>query len=113
MAPALVRLLKFFTKAGLAGGAVYVAYDQGLMGRGEQGEEVLKKMNDAVPPAIQEWADYFGWQIPSTPKFDFSVRESWNWADNSGRDKGKIEACATLLCYEICVCLVCCPEQNL
>ncbi|KAG8454778.1 hypothetical protein GDO86_001121 [Hymenochirus boettgeri] len=72
-------LWRFFTKAGLAGGAVYVAYDQGLMGRGEQGEEVLKKMNDAVPPAIQEWADYFGWQIPSTPKFDFSVRESWNW----------------------------------
>ncbi|KAE8632631.1 hypothetical protein XENTR_v10001605 [Xenopus tropicalis] len=79
MASAALRILKFATKAGLAGGAVYVAYDQGLLGSGTQGEEVLKKTTAAIPPAIQEWANYFGWQIPSAPKLDFSICESWNW----------------------------------
>ncbi|XP_053558842.1 MICOS complex subunit MIC13 [Bombina bombina] len=79
MAPALLKLLKFTIKASIAGGAVYVAYDQGLLGSGIQGEDVLKKTKAAVPPAIKEWSDYFGWQLPSPPKLDFSVRESWNW----------------------------------
>ncbi|XP_053321547.1 MICOS complex subunit MIC13 [Spea bombifrons] len=79
MAPAVLRLLKFTTKAAVAGGAVYVAYDQGLLGSSTEGEDVLKKTVSAVPPALQEWADYFGWQIPSAPKLDFSVCESWNW----------------------------------
>ncbi|KAM4706951.1 MICOS complex subunit MIC13 [Discoglossus pictus] len=79
MAPAVLRLLKFATKAFVAGGAVYVAYDQGLLGSGVQGQEVLNKSVAAVPPAIQEWADYFGWQLPSAPKLDFSICESWNW----------------------------------
>ncbi|XP_075467380.1 MICOS complex subunit MIC13 [Ascaphus truei] len=79
MAPAVLRLLNFATKVGLAGGAVYVAYDHGLLGSGTQGEEALRKTKAAVPPAIHEWTDYLGWQLPSTPKFDFSVCESWNW----------------------------------
>ncbi|XP_056374053.1 MICOS complex subunit MIC13 [Hyla sarda] len=79
MAPAVVRLLKFTTKALVAGGAVYVVYDYGLLGSGTQGQEVLKKTKAAVPPALHEWADYFGVQLPSAPKLDFSVCESWNW----------------------------------
>ncbi|KAM4810413.1 MICOS complex subunit MIC13 [Rhinophrynus dorsalis] len=79
MAPAVVKLLKFATKAGLAGGAVYVVYDQGLLGSGAQGQDVLKKTSAAVPPALKEWTDYFGWQLPTAPKFDFSICESWNW----------------------------------
>ncbi|XP_018417181.1 PREDICTED: MICOS complex subunit MIC13 [Nanorana parkeri] len=79
MAPAVLRLVKFTTKAVLAGGAVYVAYDYGLLGSGNRGEEALKKTTAAVPPAVHEWADYFGLQLPSTPKLDFSLCESWNW----------------------------------
>uniref|UniRef100_A0A8C5LS71 MICOS complex subunit MIC13 n=1 Tax=Leptobrachium leishanense TaxID=445787 RepID=A0A8C5LS71_9ANUR len=76
--PVGARLL-FTTKTAIAGGAVYVAYDQGLLGNGSQGEEVLNKVVVAVPPAVHEWADYFGWQLPSAPKLDFSICESWNW----------------------------------
>ncbi|CAI9543270.1 unnamed protein product [Staurois parvus] len=102
MAPAVLRLLKFTTKVAVAGGAVYVAYDYGLLGSGTQGEEALNKTTAAVPPAVHEWADYFGLQkglvesrwlgyikpgtpclqefcLPSTPKLDFSLGESWNW----------------------------------
>ncbi|EMP24206.1 Protein QIL1 [Chelonia mydas] len=69
---------RFFVKGSLAGGAMYVAYDQGLLGNGSQGAEALKKARAALPPAIQEWTDYTGWELPSAPKFDFSVSESWN-----------------------------------
>ncbi|XP_075062663.1 MICOS complex subunit MIC13 [Mixophyes fleayi] len=79
MAPAVLRFLKFTTKTLVAGGAVYVAYDYGLLGSGAEGEEALKKTTAAVPPALHEWADYFGLQLPSPPKFDFSLCESWNW----------------------------------
>ncbi|KAM8960147.1 MICOS complex subunit MIC13 [Pelodytes ibericus] len=79
MAPAVLKLLKFTTKAFIAGGAVYVAYHQGLFGSGTQGEDILMKTVAAVPPALQEWTNYFGWQLPSAPKFDFMVCESWNW----------------------------------
>ncbi|NWR36472.1 MIC13 protein, partial [Tachuris rubrigastra] len=65
-------------KGGLAGAAVYVAYDQGLLGSGTQGAEALKKAQAALPPAIQEWTSYLGWELPPTPKFDFSPSDSWN-----------------------------------
>ncbi|XP_067414717.1 MICOS complex subunit MIC13 isoform X1 [Emydura macquarii macquarii] len=68
----------FVIKGSLAGAAVYVAYDQGLLGNGSRGAEALKKAREALPPAIQEWTNYTGWELPSTPKFDFSVSESWN-----------------------------------
>ncbi|XP_069818455.1 MICOS complex subunit MIC13 isoform X2 [Dendropsophus ebraccatus] len=70
---------RFTTKALVAGGAVYVVYDCGLLGNGSRGQEVLKKTSAAVPPALHQWAEYFGVQLPSAPKLDFSVSESWNW----------------------------------
>ncbi|NWS75998.1 MIC13 protein, partial [Crotophaga sulcirostris] len=90
---------RFVIKGSLAGAAVYVAYDQGLLGSGTQGAEALNKACAALPPAIQEWTSYLGWevrleqrlhetprvlifclsfQLPSTPKFDFSPSDSWN-----------------------------------
>ncbi|NXJ40853.1 MIC13 protein, partial [Ciconia maguari] len=77
---------RFVIKGSLAGAAVYVAYDQGLLGSGTQGAEALKKAQAALPPAIQEWTSYIGWEVrtmqmnrlPSTPKFDFSPSDSWN-----------------------------------
>ncbi|NXE29411.1 MIC13 protein, partial [Ardeotis kori] len=77
---------RFVIKGSLAGAAVYVAYDQGLLGSGAQGAEALKKARAALPPAIHEWTSYVGWEVraartnalPSTPKFDFSLSDSWN-----------------------------------
>jgi len=40
-----------------------VAYDQGLLGSGTQGAEALKKAQAALPPAVQEWTSYIGWEV--------------------------------------------------
>uniref|UniRef100_A0A8C3J6X7 MICOS complex subunit MIC13 n=1 Tax=Calidris pygmaea TaxID=425635 RepID=A0A8C3J6X7_9CHAR len=45
---------------------------------GTQGAEALRKAQAALPPAIQEWTSYIGWELPPTPKFDFSPSDSWN-----------------------------------
>ncbi|XP_074834650.1 MICOS complex subunit MIC13 [Carettochelys insculpta] len=74
----LVPVIRFVIKGSLAGAAVYVACDQGLLGSGSQGAEALRKARTALPPAIQEWANYAGWELPSSPKFDFSVSDLWN-----------------------------------
>ncbi|NXK72077.1 MIC13 protein, partial [Amazona guildingii] len=87
MAARLVPVLKFVIKGGLAGGAVYVVYDQGLLGSGTQGAEAFRKAQAALPPAIQEWISYTGWEvravqpynhIPPIPKLEFSPSDSWN-----------------------------------
>ncbi|NXP95419.1 MIC13 protein, partial [Passerina amoena] len=77
------NFFRFLVKGGLAGAAVYVAYDQGLLGSGIEGAEALKKAQETLPPAIQEWTDYLGWevraaQLPPPPKIDFSLSASWN-----------------------------------
>ncbi|NWU94501.1 MIC13 protein, partial [Upupa epops] len=74
---------RFLIKGSLAGAAVYVAYDQGLLGSGTQGAEALRKAQSALPPAIHEWTSYIGWevrtgQLPPAPKIDFSPSDSWN-----------------------------------
>ncbi|NWW90595.1 MIC13 protein, partial [Rhynochetos jubatus] len=72
---------RFVIKGSLAGAAVYLAYDQGLLGSGTQGAEALRKAQAALPPAIQELTSYVGWEVrslPPTPKFDFSPSDSWN-----------------------------------
>lgn len=51
------------TKVTIAGGALYVAYDSGLLGSGERGSEALGKAKSAIPPAIEEWMKYFGLQV--------------------------------------------------
>lgn len=47
----------------IAGGAVYVACDSGLLGSSEQGSEALEKAKAVVPPALQEWIKYFGLEV--------------------------------------------------
>uniref|UniRef100_A0A8D0GR76 MICOS complex subunit MIC13 n=1 Tax=Sphenodon punctatus TaxID=8508 RepID=A0A8D0GR76_SPHPU len=78
MASRIFPVVKFLVKGGLAGGAVYVAYDRGLLGSNEQGAEALRKACEVLPPAIEEWTNYAGWQLPHTPKFDFSFSNFWN-----------------------------------
>lgn len=54
---------RFVIKGSLAGAAVYVAYDQGLLGSGAEGAEALKKAQAALPPAVREWTSYMGWEV--------------------------------------------------
>uniref|UniRef100_A0A672HPI3 MICOS complex subunit MIC13 n=1 Tax=Salarias fasciatus TaxID=181472 RepID=A0A672HPI3_SALFA len=68
------------TKVTIAGGALYVACDSGLLGSSEQGSEALQKAKAAIPPAIEEWMKYFGLetQLPAMPEIEFSPLQSWN-----------------------------------
>nr|XP_056723578.1 MICOS complex subunit MIC13 [Euleptes europaea] len=78
MARRVWPVAKFLVKGGLVGGAVYVVYEQGLLSGSEQGAEALRKAQAAVPPAVEEWTKYFGWQLPAIPKTEFSIAGSWN-----------------------------------
>ncbi|XP_047231067.1 MICOS complex subunit MIC13 [Girardinichthys multiradiatus] len=80
MAARIWPLVKLATKVTIAGGAVYVAFDSGLLGSSEQGSEALEKAKAAVPPALEEWMKYFGLeaQRPTIPRIEFSPVNSWN-----------------------------------
>ncbi|KAK5870071.1 hypothetical protein PBY51_024733 [Eleginops maclovinus] len=80
MAAKILPVVKLATKVTIAGGALYVAYDSGLLGTSEQGSEALGKAKAAIPPAIEEWMKYFGLeaQLPTIPKVEFSPVQAWN-----------------------------------
>ncbi|XP_028258904.1 MICOS complex subunit MIC13 [Parambassis ranga] len=80
MAARILPVVKLATKVTIAGGALYVAYDSGLLGSSEQGSEALEKAKAAIPPAIEEWMKYFGveTQLPTIPKIEFSPVAAWN-----------------------------------
>ncbi|KAJ8277296.1 hypothetical protein GJAV_G00073650 [Gymnothorax javanicus] len=78
MAAKILPVVKLATKVTIAGGAVYVAYDSGLLGGSEEGSEVLSKAKAAIPPALDEWMKYFGLELPAPPKIEFSPVETWN-----------------------------------
>ncbi|KAM9461029.1 MICOS complex subunit MIC13 [Clarias gariepinus] len=78
MAAKIFPVLKLATKVGIAGGAVYVAYDLGLLTGGAEGAEALSKAKAAIPPAVDEWTKYFGLELPAAPKIEFSPCDAWN-----------------------------------
>ncbi|XP_069006284.1 MICOS complex subunit MIC13 [Embiotoca jacksoni] len=80
MAARLLPVVKLATKVTIAGGALFVACDSGLLGSSEQGSKALEKARAAIPPALQEWMKYFGLetQLPTMPKIEFSPVQSWN-----------------------------------
>ncbi|XP_042338196.1 MICOS complex subunit MIC13 [Plectropomus leopardus] len=80
MAAKILPVVKLATKVTIAGGALYIAVDSGLLGSSEQGSEALGKAKAAIPPAIEEWMKYFGLeaQLPTMPKIEFSPVEAWN-----------------------------------
>ncbi|XP_076582297.1 MICOS complex subunit MIC13 [Chaetodon auriga] len=80
MAARILPVVKLATKVTIAGGALYVACDSGLLGSGEQGSEALEKAKAAIPPAIEEWMKYFGLeaQLPTMPRIEFSPVQAWN-----------------------------------
>lgn len=73
-------MVKLATKMTIAGGALYVACDYGLLGSSEQGSKALEKAKAALPPAIEEWMTYLGLeaQLPTMPKIEFSPVQAWN-----------------------------------
>ncbi|XP_039766352.1 MICOS complex subunit MIC13 isoform X4 [Ornithorhynchus anatinus] len=62
MAPRLWPVVKFLVKGGVAGGTVYLVYQEGLLGSGDRGEAALKKAREVVPPALREWGAYLSRQ---------------------------------------------------
>lgn len=80
MAARVFPVVKLATKVTIAGGALYVACDSGLLGSGQQGSEALGKAKAVIPPAIEEWMKYFGLeaQLPTMPKVEFAPVQSWN-----------------------------------
>uniref|UniRef100_A0AAY4CDC0 MICOS complex subunit MIC13 n=1 Tax=Denticeps clupeoides TaxID=299321 RepID=A0AAY4CDC0_9TELE len=78
MSTCLLMSFRLATKVTIAGGAVYVAYDSGLLGGNEEGSIVLGKATAAIPPAVDEWMKYFGLELPAPPKIGFSPVEAWN-----------------------------------
>ncbi|XP_029356587.1 MICOS complex subunit MIC13 [Echeneis naucrates] len=80
MAARILPVVKLATKVTIAGGALYVAFDSGLLGNSDEGSKALEKAKVSVPPAIEEWMKYFGLeaQLPTMPKIEFSPVQSWN-----------------------------------
>uniref|UniRef100_A0A3Q3VKH7 MICOS complex subunit MIC13 n=1 Tax=Mola mola TaxID=94237 RepID=A0A3Q3VKH7_MOLML len=78
MAAKILPVVKLATKVTIAGGAVYIAYDSGLLGSSEQGSEALGKAKAVIPPAVEEWMKYFGLELPTLPRVEFSPVQSWN-----------------------------------
>lgn len=80
MAAKILPVIKLASKVTIAGGALYVVCDSGLLGSSEQGSVALEKAKAAIPPAIEEWMKYFGMeaQLPTLPKIEFAPIEAWN-----------------------------------
>uniref|UniRef100_A0A671KG61 MICOS complex subunit MIC13 n=1 Tax=Sinocyclocheilus anshuiensis TaxID=1608454 RepID=A0A671KG61_9TELE len=87
MAAKILPVVKFATKFTIAGGALYVAYDSGLLGDGKEGSVVLGRAKAAFPPAVEEWMKYFSFELPATPKIEFSPLDAWNSVFHSGVQK--------------------------
>uniref|UniRef100_A0A8C2TH25 MICOS complex subunit MIC13 n=1 Tax=Coturnix japonica TaxID=93934 RepID=A0A8C2TH25_COTJA len=72
----------FAIKGGLAGAAVYVSYDQGLLGSGTEGAEHQTPLGSVIPlPPIAALLSFFlsfSLQLPPVPTLDFSPSDSWN-----------------------------------
>lgn len=78
-------LMRFLIKGTVAGGVVYLVYDQQLLGPSDKSHAVLQKAEEVVPPAMYQFSQYVCEQtglkipqLPAPPKFNFHIRESWN-----------------------------------
>lgn len=77
---------RFLIKGSVAGGAVYLVYDQELLGPSDKSEAALRKAEEVVPPAMYQFSQYVCQQtglempqLPAPPKINFpNFRDSWN-----------------------------------
>ena len=49
---------RFLIKGSVAGGAVYLVYDQELLGPSDKSQEVLQKAEEVVPTAVYQFSQY-------------------------------------------------------
>lgn len=73
-----VIFFRLATKVTIAGGALYVACDSGLLGSSEQGSEALEKAKTAIPPAIEEWMKYFGVEVQNKQLHCLNIILYWD-----------------------------------
>uniref|UniRef100_A0A452SHU1 MICOS complex subunit MIC13 n=1 Tax=Ursus americanus TaxID=9643 RepID=A0A452SHU1_URSAM len=85
MVPRVWSLMRFLIKGSVAGGAVYLVYDQELLGPSDKSQAVLQKAEEVVPPAMYQFSQYVCEQtglkipqLPAPPKFNFHIRDTWN-----------------------------------
>ncbi|XP_037361057.1 MICOS complex subunit MIC13 [Talpa occidentalis] len=81
-------LMRFLIKGSVAGGAVYLVYDQQLLGTGDKSQAALQKAEEVVPPAVYQFSQYVCEQtglkipqlpaLPELPELNFHFRDNWN-----------------------------------
>ena len=49
---------RFLIKGSVAGGAVYLVYDQELLGSSDKSQAVLQKAEEVVPNAVYQFSQY-------------------------------------------------------
>ncbi|EDL38177.1 RIKEN cDNA 2410015M20, isoform CRA_b, partial [Mus musculus] len=76
-------LMRFLIKGSVAGGAVYLVYDQELLGPSDKSEAALRKAEEVVPPAMYQFSQYVCQQtglempqLPTPPKIKFPKPEN-------------------------------------
>lgn len=61
----------------MAGGAVYLVYDQELLGPSDKSEAALRKAEEVVPPAMYQFSQYVcqqtGLEMPQVPWLGVSM----------------------------------------
>uniref|UniRef100_A0A8C4N0M8 MICOS complex subunit MIC13 n=1 Tax=Equus asinus asinus TaxID=83772 RepID=A0A8C4N0M8_EQUAS len=71
MVPRVWSLMRFLLKGSVAGVAVYLVYDQELLGPSEKTQAVLQKAEEVVPPAVYGFSQYVcdqtGLKAPGLP----------------------------------------------
>ncbi|XP_023394345.1 MICOS complex subunit MIC13 isoform X1 [Pteropus vampyrus] len=87
-------LMRFLIKGSVAGGVVYLVYDQQLLGPSDKSQAALQKAEEVVPQAMYQFSQYVCEQtglkipqLPAPPKFNFHVHESWNSVSLPGIDR--------------------------
>ncbi|XP_004619545.1 MICOS complex subunit MIC13 [Sorex araneus] len=78
-------VLRLVLKGSVAGGAIYLVYDQGLLSTGDKSQVALKKYEEVVTPALYKAGQYVSDQtglkmpqLPALPKVNFRFRDSWD-----------------------------------
>ncbi|XP_055472186.1 MICOS complex subunit MIC13-like [Psammomys obesus] len=78
--------VRFLIKGSVVGGALYLVYDQELLGPRDKSEVALRKAEEVVPRAMYQFSQYACQQtglempqLPAPPKINFTnLHDSWN-----------------------------------
>uniref|UniRef100_A0A2K6EF46 MICOS complex subunit MIC13 n=1 Tax=Propithecus coquereli TaxID=379532 RepID=A0A2K6EF46_PROCO len=71
-------LVRFLIKGSVAGGAVYLVYDQELLGPSDKNEAALRKAGEVFSQYVCDQTDLQIPKLPAPPKIYFPIRDSWN-----------------------------------